>query len=95
MSGIEQVKAKALVQGWTLLHENPAGFAVFKWLPGVVRHEVHVIADAAGRVEAVSEWENERTNVDQGAGVRKRAEALLSDALPDEQAAARRRWTSR
>lgn len=81
MSGIEKVKAKALDHGWMVLRDDPNKFVVFEWLPGVVRHEVCVVADKAGRVEAVSEWENERTNIDQGAGVRRRAEALLgSDA---------------
>lgn len=80
MSGIEECKAMALDHGWMILQDEPRKLVVFKWLHGVVRHEVCVLADKAGRVEAVSEWENERTNVDQGAGVRNRAEALLLDA---------------
>lgn len=84
MSARRKIEKAASDAGWGVLHTSKRSVEFYKWKSGVtlVRREVHVIFDAAGRVEAVSTWENQRTSIDHEPGRRKRLEALLAPPRP-------------
>lgn len=78
MSGIEKVTVLAKAHGWWPIGRHGNTHTFFKWRSGI-RVELHVAVDAAGRIEAVSLWHNERKHLFQEAGVRAHAERLIQE----------------
>ncbi len=58
--------------------ESPQRVTLYRWQAGV-RVELTVVADGAGRVEAVSLWHNRRQEIHHQPGVRAEAERLIAD----------------
>lgn len=79
MSGIEKVTDLADAHGWMELSRSAHGVTFFKWAPNITRIEVHVITDAAGRIEAVSIWHNRRQHIADQPGVRAETERILTE----------------